>query len=62
VTNADADDLSTLPDSTLAHLVRNLECVVAALECSSTTIGVKLLQQYQEALAQARLEQERRKA
>jgi hypothetical protein len=50
------DDLTRLPDSTLAHLLTNLERTVAALKCASIPFGALLLTQYTEALDAARTE------
>ena len=55
-----AEDLTSLPDRTLAHLLENLERTVAALRTSSSPIGAKLLEQYEAQLTDARAEAERR--
>jgi hypothetical protein len=54
--------LTRLPDSTLAHLVENLERTVASLKFFTTPFGALLLQQYMQALDAARAEAERRRA
>jgi hypothetical protein len=54
------DDLTRLPDRTLAHLLENLERTVAALKFSTTPFGARLLAEYEAALTAARLERERR--
>ena len=55
------DDLTRLPDRTLAHLLANLERTVAALKFSTTPFGALLLARYSEQLDAARLEQQRRR-
>jgi RecA/RadA recombinase len=55
-------DLAKLPDSTLAYFAHKFEMKVGSLRGTTTTIGAKLLAQYQAKRAAVRLELERRRA
>jgi hypothetical protein len=53
-------DLTSLPDTGLAYLARQLEIKIAALRPATSAIGISLLQQYRERLDPVRSEIERR--
>jgi hypothetical protein len=49
-TDSVTSDLAKLPDTGLAYLARQLEAKIATLKFSTTAIGARLLEQYQERL------------